>query len=319
MDTTPATPLATEINPYEILGIEKSATGLEIRSAYKKRALAVHPDKVHPDNRSNASQQFQLVALAYAILSDENRRKKYDQTGSTLETLSDDCDFDWGSFFREKYNEIDEKAIAKFKTEYQGTEEEKQAVLDIYVSSGGSLDEIFEQIMLSNPTDDEDRFREIINTAIQDGRVEAYDSFIRESSASKRKRKKVAAKESSEAMEYAKELGVYEKIFGSRQDDDDTKDDRKRSHNAGNGTRAKRRQKSDEEASLQAIIKARGSNTMDTLIQTLEAKYTTKAHEKTRGSKRGHKEPTEEEFQKARTNLQEHKDGRPHSKRHRKL
>ena len=64
---------------YEILGISKSATEAEIKKAYRKKALEFHPDK-NPDNPA-AEEQFKLAAEAYEILSDAQKKAKYDQYG----------------------------------------------------------------------------------------------------------------------------------------------------------------------------------------------------------------------------------------------
>ena len=64
---------------YEILGLSKSATQAEIKKGYRKMAIKYHPDK-NPDDTA-AEENFKKAAEAYEILSDENKKARYDQYG----------------------------------------------------------------------------------------------------------------------------------------------------------------------------------------------------------------------------------------------
>ncbi len=64
---------------YEILGISKSASAAEIKKAYRKKALEYHPDK-NPGN-TKAEEMFKKSAGAYEVLSDPDKRARYDQYG----------------------------------------------------------------------------------------------------------------------------------------------------------------------------------------------------------------------------------------------
>jgi molecular chaperone DnaJ len=71
--------MASKRDYYEILGIDRNATKEEIKKAYRKLALKYHPDK-NPGN-SKAEDKFKEIAEAYAVLSDDQKRQKYDRFG----------------------------------------------------------------------------------------------------------------------------------------------------------------------------------------------------------------------------------------------
>ena len=63
---------------YKTLGIEKSSTAAQIKKAYRKTAIKVHPDK---NSAPKADEAFKAVGLAYATLSDPQKRTIYDRYG----------------------------------------------------------------------------------------------------------------------------------------------------------------------------------------------------------------------------------------------
>jgi len=64
---------------YEVLGVSKSASAAEIKKAYRKVAIKYHPDK-NPDN-PEAEEMFKEAAEAYEVLSNEDKKARYDQFG----------------------------------------------------------------------------------------------------------------------------------------------------------------------------------------------------------------------------------------------
>ena len=71
--------MATKRDYYEVLGVNKGATEAEIKSAFRKKAKEFHPD-LNKDDPS-AADKFKEAQEAYSVLSDENKRKMYDQYG----------------------------------------------------------------------------------------------------------------------------------------------------------------------------------------------------------------------------------------------
>lgn len=141
-------------------------------------------------------------------------------------------------------------AIEKFSKSYKESPEEKDEVLQAYRKYKGNWNGIYETVMLSDPLEDEDRFRSIIDEAISKGEVEAYKAYTHETAKAKESRMKAAREEGEEALEYARELGVEEKLF----------------------KKGKGGKKESSEAALSALIKKNQAGRSSFLDQ-LEAKY----------------------------------------------
>ncbi|CAN6631034.1 hypothetical protein TRVA0_013S00320 [Trichomonascus vanleenenianus] len=75
-------PAAAAESLYEILGVEKNASDTELKKAYKKQALLLHPDRNYA-NEEEATKQFAKVQAAFDVLSDPQERAWYDSHGST--------------------------------------------------------------------------------------------------------------------------------------------------------------------------------------------------------------------------------------------
>ena len=93
---------------YEVLGVDRTATRDEIKHAYRKLALQFHPDK---NTEPGAAAKFRELAEAYAVLSDETKRKEYDATGHagiSERWSSEDLmrDFQFGDFFGGRFGDL---------------------------------------------------------------------------------------------------------------------------------------------------------------------------------------------------------------------
>jgi len=93
---------------YEVLGVDRAATRDQIKHAYRQLALKYHPDK---NKDSSAAAKFRELAEAYAVLSDDTKRKEYDTTGhaGVSERWSPDDlmrDFQFGDFFGGRFGDL---------------------------------------------------------------------------------------------------------------------------------------------------------------------------------------------------------------------
>src|SRR5256885_4611315 len=71
----------TKRDYYEILGVARTADGEEVKRAYRRLAMKYHPDRNNGDGKAEAELRFKECAEAYEVLSDDAKRKRYDQFG----------------------------------------------------------------------------------------------------------------------------------------------------------------------------------------------------------------------------------------------
>lgn len=98
----------TKRDYYEVLGVNRTATRDEIKHAYRQLALKYHPDK---NKDPSAAEKFRELAEAYAVLSDDTKRKEYDTTGhaGVSERWSPEDlmrDFQFGDFFGGRFSDL---------------------------------------------------------------------------------------------------------------------------------------------------------------------------------------------------------------------
>lgn len=93
---------------YDVLGVDRSATRDQVKQAYRRLALKHHPDR---NKASDATEKFREIAEAYAVLSDDAKRREYDAAGHagvserwTTEDLF--RDFQFGDFFGGRFDDL---------------------------------------------------------------------------------------------------------------------------------------------------------------------------------------------------------------------
>ncbi|KAI0218833.1 hypothetical protein L0F63_003618, partial [Massospora cicadina] len=251
---------ATEdVNLYSVLCLEKNCDSKSIKKAYYKLALQFHPDKISPDCEESVKEKhtkkFQHIGFAYSILSDPQKREHYDKTGSWDEAHIECSTFEeWTSFFDAHFGgKVSSESIEKLRNKYQHSIEERDDVIEAYKINKGDMNKILDSIILSS-TNDEKRFMEYIESAIEAGDLKRFPKFTQ--TTTEKAHKARVRKEEKEAKEL--ELSV--------------EDDEKKTHKGSKG----KDHNTDSLESLAQLIKANQNNreaNSDAFFERLANRY----------------------------------------------
>ncbi|KAF8043867.1 hypothetical protein BT93_A1994 [Corymbia citriodora subsp. variegata] len=173
---------AAETSLYEIIGVERTATQQEIKKAYYKLALRLHPDKNPGDEE--AKEKFQQLQKVISILGDEEKRALYDQTGCVDDAdLAGEVAQNLHEYFRAVYKVVTEADIEEFEANYRGSDSEKNDLIDLYEKFKGNMNRLFCSMLCSDPKLDSHRFKDIIDDAIAAGTLKttkAYEKWAKQ-------------------------------------------------------------------------------------------------------------------------------------------
>lgn len=194
-------------NFYEVLKISKTSTDKQVKKAYHKLSLLVHPDRVDGDGKDEATEKFKVLGFIHSILSDNDKRKIYDETGQYDEDSDEVTMRNWGDYWRTLFKEITVEDINNYEKTYKGSDTEIKDLKRAYTDSKGDMDYILEAVPFTN-CDEEPRLHEIIQKLVEAGEVPEYESFTKEDDKKKKRRKRKWAKEAAEAerLEHSKKL-----------------------------------------------------------------------------------------------------------------
>lgn len=190
---------------YTMLGVSETASQEEIRKSYRKLCLQLHPDKA--GNSDTAKKDFQRLQDVYAILSDPEKKHLYDTHG--IIASHSESDTAATSFtseqlyrkFKQALFEVTDDEIERFEADYRRSPEEEDDLLRYYENFAGDMKRVFAHVLCSDESIDSHRFADIIDTAINEGRVQAYPAY---DSWRKRTRKRTRPTEAAERRQNKK-------------------------------------------------------------------------------------------------------------------
>ncbi|KAM1197338.1 hypothetical protein ACFX13_009041 [Malus domestica] len=175
----PDPPTSTnEKSLYEVLGVERIATQQEIKKAYHKLALRLHPDKNPGDEE--AKEKFQQLQKVISILGDGEKRALYDETGSLDDDdLAGDVVQNLQEYFRVIYKKVTEADIEEFEANYRGSDSEKKDLIELYSQYKGNMNRVFCSMICSDPKLDSHRFKDILDEAIAAGELKSTKAYVK--------------------------------------------------------------------------------------------------------------------------------------------
>lgn len=134
---------------YELLGVARDATVADIKRAFRRRALSVHPDR---NKGEDAHAAFQHLRHVHDVLVDAERRALYDEAGSSAVDGSDEGGID-AAFWAHASASVTTEDIMKYEAEYPNSSDERQDLKEHFIRFDGNVDAVIDYIPFSSKAD----------------------------------------------------------------------------------------------------------------------------------------------------------------------
>ncbi|KAK7373172.1 hypothetical protein VNO80_06570 [Phaseolus coccineus] len=158
---------------YQVFNVERTTSQQEIKKAYYKLALKLHPDKNPGDEE--AKSKFQQLQHVISILGDEEKRAVYDKTGCIDDAeLAEDVVQNLKEYFRAMYKKVTEADIEEFEANHRGSDSEKKDLIDLYTKYKGKMNS---SMLCSDPKLDSHRFKDILDETIAAGELKETKAY----------------------------------------------------------------------------------------------------------------------------------------------
>lgn len=184
---------------YKLFELTKDSLEKDIKKAYYKLSLKVHPDRVPDSEKEIATEKFKILATLHQVLTDKNKKALYDEQGIIDDDNVDEKLGTWLELWRKIFKPISKEDIDNFKNEFVGSEMERNDIKKAYLNGKGCINYMMNCVPFMS-VEDEPRIQDIVKEMIKNGEVPEYKIFTNEPKAKRDRRHKKYAKEAAEAI-----------------------------------------------------------------------------------------------------------------------
>lgn len=183
---------------YKLYEVRKDAPEKEIKKAYYKLSLKVHPDRVKEEDKEEATEKFKVLSKIHSVLSDKDKRALYDEKGVIDDDDDDSLGTKWMTMWQQFFKPISTEDITNFEKQYVGAELERNDIKKAYLNGKGCINYMLNCVPFMS-CEDEPRISTIVREMIASGEVPEYKTFTEEPKTKRDRRHKKYAKEEQEA------------------------------------------------------------------------------------------------------------------------
>ncbi|XP_059621561.1 J domain-containing protein CG6693 [Phlebotomus argentipes] len=207
---------------YKLLDIDKNTLEKDVKKAYYKLSLKVHPDRVAENQKADATEKFKILGKIYAVLSDPDKKKLYEEKGIIDDDEDESKLATWIEMWKTIFKPITDEDIENYQKSYVGSDLEKSDIKKAYMNGNGCINYLMSTVPFM-AVEDEPRIIAMVKEWIDAGEVPEYEIFTKEPKAKRNRRHKKYARENLEAEEIkaklAKEGNSLEKQIMRRQNE----------------------------------------------------------------------------------------------------